>query len=77
MEDVAVGTASLLFRSSPHSLDSVRALSPRGLFLPSDGSLPAISPVGAGATVVCGLGVSTISAAADLVLSFLPVNSLV
>ena len=84
MEDVAVG----LLRSSPALtifLSAVRsfsrrcatALSPRGLSLPSGGSLLAISPVGAGATVVCGSGVPTTSAAADLVLSFLLVKSLV
>ena len=54
VEDVVVGTTSLLSHSGPHSLDSVHALSPRGLSLPSDRSLSAISPVGAGATVVCG-----------------------
>ena len=44
VEDVVVGTTSLLSRSGPHSLGGVRILSPRGLSLLSNGSLPAISP---------------------------------
>ena len=44
VEDVAVETTSLLSHSGPHSLGGVRVLSPHGLSLSSDGSLPAISP---------------------------------
>ena len=57
------------------------ALSPRGLSFPSDGeSLPAISSVGAGATLVCGAAVqeSLQQARRQIwVLPFLPVKSLV
>ena len=76
VEDVAVG----LLPSSPsrpsfslrcaHSLDGVRVLSLHGLFLLSDGSLLAISPVGAGATVVCGSGVPTTSAVSFFLRAF-------
>ena len=71
--------APTLFLSAARSFSRrcATALSPRGLSLPSGSSLPAISPVGTGATVVCGSRVPTTSAAADLVLSFLPVKSLV
>ena len=44
VEDVAVETNSLLFRFGPHSLCGEHVLSPHGLSLPSNGSLPAISP---------------------------------
>ena len=57
------------------------ALSLRGLSFPSDGeSLPAISSVGAGATLVCGVAVqeSLQQARQQIwVLPFLPVKSLV
>ena len=84
VEDVAVGLlpsspapALILSAVRSFSLRCTTALSLRSLSLPSDGSLLAISPVSAGATVVCGSGVPTTSAAVDLVLSFLPVKSLV
>ena len=91
MEDVAVGllpssSALTLILSAVRSfslqcahflcgvliLSAVRSFSQR-----CDGSLPAISPIGAEATVVCSSGVPTTSAAAELGAFFLPVKSLV
>ena len=66
-----VGTTSFLSRSDPHSLNGVHALSLRGLSLPSNGSLPAVFPVGARATLVCDSGLSVTSAAADFGALFL------
>ena len=75
MEDVVVGllpssSASALILSAVRSFSRRCAtiLSLRGLSLPSNGFLLAISSVGAGATVVCASGVPTTSAVTDLVL---------
>ena len=68
----------LLSRGALILSTSAMALSPCGLSFSSDGeSLRAISSVGAEATLVCGSGVPTTSAAVTWVLSFLPVKSLV
>ena len=72
---------ALILSRCAHSLDGATALSPHGPSFPSDGeSLPVISSVDAGVTLVCGAAVqeSLQQARRQIwVLPFLPIKSLV